>query len=107
MLDIDITLRGAVARALGEQLRALRLAAGMTQADLAERSGGALGQSMVSAIERGEKPISGAVLLSLSEALGCGLEPLMLAPAVASALAAAVARPPEPAPPPGDAAAEG
>ncbi len=61
-------------RVLGERLRAARLAAGMTQAELAALLGGPA--SHVSAIERGEQNVTLSTLARLAEAVG--MEPFQL-----------------------------
>lgn len=63
--------RGAeTAAAFGAELRARRLAAGRTQADVAEAAG--LHEGSVSLLERGRRQPSLDVSFRLSEALGLG-----------------------------------
>lgn len=59
-------------RTVGERVRAMRLAAGLTQVQLSERSG--IGQSAISSIETGaSKWLRGGNLLSIAGALDCSV----------------------------------
>lgn len=64
---------------LGRNLRRLRLAAGLSQEDLAERAG--LHRTYVSSVERGNRNLTLESIYSLAAALGCDARDL-LAPAV-------------------------
>jgi len=54
---------------IGEQIRAARTAAGLTQIELAERAG--LWQSSISDYERGEEEPDRRTLHRLADAIGC------------------------------------
>ena len=55
---------------IGERIQRLRTQRGLSQADLAERSG--VGQSLLSRIERGSRPNPTAdILRRLAKTLGC------------------------------------
>jgi transcriptional regulator with XRE-family HTH domain len=55
-------------RVFGDRLRAFRLKAGLSQEELADRSG--LHRTYVSSVERGQRNISLATIHSLADALG-------------------------------------
>jgi putative transcriptional regulator len=57
---------------LHDQLREARLAAGLTQRQLADRCG--MGQPYVSALERGEHRPTTAILCRIADALGATIE---------------------------------
>lgn len=56
-------------RFLGENVRRLRLAAGLSQDELAGRSG--LHRTYISSIERGKRNVSVENIFTLASALGC------------------------------------
>lgn len=58
-----------------EAVRRKRVAAGLSQVDLAERAG--VSQPHISAMERGASSPSVEVLHALAEALGCDVEEIM------------------------------
>ena len=56
-------------------LREIRILAGLTQKELAERSG--VSQTMISAVERGEAQITLIQAKMITNVLGCSLEDLI------------------------------
>lgn len=56
-------------------LREMRILAGFTQKELAERSG--VSQTMISAVERGEAQITLIKAKMITDVLGCSLEDLI------------------------------
>nr|DAJ55163.1 MAG TPA: Helix-turn-helix XRE-family like protein [Caudoviricetes sp.] len=56
-------------------LREIRILAGLTQKELAERSG--VSQTMISAVERGEAQITLIKAKMITNVLGCSLEDLI------------------------------
>lgn len=60
---------------MGEKLKAARLAAGLTQAQLAERLG--IPQSSIARYEAGAREPLASTLKSMAEALGCTMEELI------------------------------
>ena len=67
-----------VRRTVGENVRRLRIVAGLSQAELAERMG--VDRSYVSGLERGQRNPTVLTLWHLSEALGAKLQHLVKAP---------------------------
>ena len=61
-------------RDFGDRLRALRLEAGISQEELADRSG--LHRTYVSSVERGQRNIALANIHSLADALGVDVREL-------------------------------
>jgi len=64
--------------AFGDRLRALRLEAGISQEELASRSG--LHRTYVSSVERGQRNIALANIHSLADALGIDVRELFWSP---------------------------
>jgi transcriptional regulator with XRE-family HTH domain len=64
-----------VLRQLGQRVRSVRTGAGLTQEDLAERTG--LHRTYIGDIERGERNVSTVNLYKLSRALGMALSELL------------------------------
>ena len=56
-------------------LREIRILAGLTQKELAERSG--VSQTMISAVERGEAQVTLIKAKMIANVLGCSLEDLI------------------------------
>ena len=63
---------------VGENIRRARLAAGMTQEELAERSG--FSQQYISGLERGKRNPTVVSVFELAQALGVRHEELVTAP---------------------------
>ena len=70
----DVTLGESVNRRFGERIRALRLAKGWSQEDLAERAG--MDRTYVGGIERGRRNPTLKNVAALARALECHLNEL-------------------------------
>lgn len=90
--SLDMILAHGDSRAM-ERLRALRKAADLSQAQLAERSG--LSQSFISRLERGETGVSVSALYALAYGLGKPVTELLEPGSVQSRLLRAIERIPE------------
>lgn len=73
---MGVILLGVDYIAVGERIRAIRHARGLTQEALAERCG--ISFSFLGHIERGTRKMSLETLATLSEALNCSLDELLL-----------------------------